>query len=376
MMAQDLAFRFGKKQRRTLVFWFGFLCLPLMPLSFLGSAAAQETARKFSWELGPTGSKSSLRGLAAPTDKAIWACGSQATVLRSVDGGNSWENVSPGGFDEVEFRSIHAWSATEACIASAGQPAVILRTDDGGESWQEVFRADDEAAFFDGMQFWDEERGIVFSDPVGATMLVLETNDRGATWATIEPGQLVPVLDGEAGFAASNSSIAVASGGRVWIGTGGQTVQESRVHMRTEWEKYWQAVPCPLESGSASGIFSIAMAAKRMVAVGGDYRPDATSKTTAALSDDDGKSWRLVKQPPPAYRSAVGFLPLQKPVGNRVSQTESGLWIAVGPSGSDWSVDGDQWQNFSDTGFHVLAIGETRVFAAGSDGRFAVLKRK
>ncbi|MFN3189689.1 MAG: WD40/YVTN/BNR-like repeat-containing protein [Aureliella sp.] len=363
------------KQPKQSAWLFAFSALTAC-LTFSCTAVAQVKSESLSWELGPTGSKSSLRGLTAPTDRVIWACGSQATVLLSSDGGSSWQNVSPSGFNEVEFRSVHAWSAKEACIASAGQPAVLLRTIDGGESWQEVYRAEDEAAFFDGMQFWDQRRGIVFSDPVGPTMLVLETADRGLSWTRIDPKQLVPVLEGEAGFAASNSSIAVASGGRVWIGTGGQSAEQSRVHMRTGWNADWQVVSCPLESGSASGIFSIAASSQRMVAVGGDYRPEAKSKTTAALSDDGGKSWRIGDQPPPTYRSAVQFLPLTDSGQAEVNQSENGLWIATGPTGSDWSLDGDRWESFTDTGFHVLAVGKNEIFAAGSEGRFAVLRRK
>ena len=42
-------------------------------------------AADFVWELGPTGTKASLRGLSAPSDAVLWACGSQSTVV-SLDG--------------------------------------------------------------------------------------------------------------------------------------------------------------------------------------------------------------------------------------------------------------------------------------------------
>jgi hypothetical protein len=121
---------------------------------------------ELSWELGPTGSRASLRGLSASSEDVIWTCGSHGTVLRSLDGGSSWIECGPTEFPELEFRSIHAWDAHSACIASAGSPAVVLRTDDGGIVWREVYRHRSPAAFFDGMKFWDHGRGIVFGDPI------------------------------------------------------------------------------------------------------------------------------------------------------------------------------------------------------------------
>lgn len=343
------------------------LSLLLFAIGLLGSCAALE-ADELQWELGPTGTKASLRGISAPNNQVIWATGSQATVVVSQDGGNSWDNVSPEGFKELEFRSVHAWSRDRACIASAGTPAVILLTEDGGVSWNETHREASDKAFFDGLKFWDAKNGIAFSDPVGTTLLIVESKDGGRSWETISEQKLPKVREGEAGFAASNSSLAIASNGRVWIGTGGAKAQQSRIHYRSSWGAKWGTQNAPLPSEATQGIFSIAVAEDRIIAVGGDYRPEALSPATAAVmvanSELDLGVWEIPSVPPPAYRSSV------------VQLSKKNGWIAVGPTGSDYSDTGDQWKTFSEIGFHALAVGGDSVFAVGSDGRFAVLKVK
>jgi photosystem II stability/assembly factor-like uncharacterized protein len=330
-------------------------------------AAAWSQALKAEWELGPTGVQASLRGLSAASDDILWAAGSAATVIRSSDGGSSWESCGPADFPDLEFRSIHAWSATEACIASAGTPAMILLTKDAGTTWVEVFKSESAAAFFDGLQFWDAEHGIAFSDPVDGHLLVVETSDRGRTWVQVPAKELPPSLTGEAGFAASNSSICVGETGAVWIGTGGVESPQSRIHLRKSWKAGWQIAACPLPSAAAEGIFSIAHGGDALVAVGGDYRPEASSKLTAALSRDAGMTWIPAKRPPAAFRSAVVYLPTR------------GVFLCVGPTGTDFSADGLTWQSLATAdatseGFHALSVGMRRVFAVGANGKFGKLE--
>lgn len=329
-------------------------------LSLAALAAAPASAQeKLSWELGPTGSKVSFRGMHAVSDNIVWIAGANSTVLRSTDGGSSWTDASPN-LGELQFRSIHAWNESEACIASAGTPAIILRTEDGGDSWHEVYRNASEKAFFDGLAFWGT-RGIAFGDPVDNTLLVVETKDGGGTWQQVSG--LPKTREGEAGFAASDSSMIIGPGGKVWIGTGGGKEENSRVHWRGGWNDTWSAASVPIPSRQEQGIFSLAAWGKTIVAVGGDYRLGEHSPLTAAISRDSGKTWQAAKSPPAKFRSAVVCL-------------DDGTWIATGPTGSDYSKDGDNWEQFSDTGFHALSKAGKALFAVGSDGRFAVLKTK
>ncbi len=324
------------------------------------------------WDVTGTGTDASLRGLSAVDDRVVWASGSNATVIRTRDGGKTWTPCGPKGFGDLEFRCVHAFGADIACIASAGSPAVLLRTDDGGASWRETYRASSPSAFFDAMRFWDSQRGIAISDPVDGKLLVVETSDGGQTWERLTD-ELPQSPPGEAAFAASNSSLHVGEQGQLWFGTGGSESETSRLYHRSAWDAKWGTVSVPIPSSQASGIFSVCTVpastageeSNTLVLVGGDYRASETSDVTACISRDRGVTWRTVKTQPAAFRSAVVATP-------RGGSLPSGL-ITAGPFGTDFSRDADEWEPVSQTGFHALAVGQTQVFASGSEGRFGRL---
>jgi photosystem II stability/assembly factor-like uncharacterized protein len=45
------------------------------------------------WETIDTSSQASLRGLVAIDQNIAWACGSKGTILRTRDGGQSWQRL-------------------------------------------------------------------------------------------------------------------------------------------------------------------------------------------------------------------------------------------------------------------------------------------
>lgn len=321
------------------------------------------------WLEGSTGCIASLRGLSVVDDRVIWASGSNATVVRSVDGGESWQSCGPKGLDKLEIRSIVALNDRKATIASAGTPAVILQTEDGGQNWKEVFRHTSPSAFFDGMRFWDRKRGIVFSDPVEGRILIVTTADAGRTWQVVAPESIPIAAEKEGGFAASNSVLCVGNDGQAWIGTGGTKSPDSRIYMTSDFGQSWAVQTCPLNSDTAAGVFSIAMypEQKLLIAVGGDYRPDATSATTAAFSRDLGQTWQRAAQPPSVFVSAVAIVRSKSPAVTSV--------VATGPTSSFISGDGDHWKPFSSNGFHAMETSPTgKVYAVGSGGRFGKIE--
>ncbi len=78
-----------------------------------------------------TGTHTSIRGLSAVNDRIVWVSGSNGTVGKSLDSGNTWKWVQVKGFDKTDFRDIEAFDETQAVIMGVGEPAYILRTIDG-----------------------------------------------------------------------------------------------------------------------------------------------------------------------------------------------------------------------------------------------------
>ena len=52
----------------------------------------------------------SIRGLSVPSENVIWASGSKGSVVKSEDGGASFSWMQIKGYEQRDFRSIHAWN--------------------------------------------------------------------------------------------------------------------------------------------------------------------------------------------------------------------------------------------------------------------------
>lgn len=315
--------------------------------------------RPSGWEIKETPVDASLRGLSAVTPEIAWASGSGGTWLRTIDGGETWESGVIAGLDTVDFRSIHAFDALTAIAVSAGQPAVIYKTTDGGQTWI-LKHTESEMAFLDGISFADEKRGYVFGDPVDGKWMILQTFNQGESWYSV--GNLPDAVEGEAGFAASGSSF-LANENYLWLGSGGK---EANLYRSADEGETWEKFSSPLVQGEASeGIFSITQIGEGEVfGVGGDYAlPDSASRN-AGLFLSEGKKWVAIQKSPKGFRSGVIYL------------SEFQWVLAVGPGGSDFSIDGGiNWSGFSTEGFHSIRLGHTEasVWASGSNGKIGKL---
>lgn len=330
------------------------------------AALRQQVLEGPHWQPMATGSEASLRGLDAVSTQVVWAGGSDGTVLRTVDGGATWSRLPVAGAETLQFRDIEALDDQRAVLMTAGQPARIYRTEDGGATFILAHESPHPSAFFDSMAFWDARHGVVMSDPVNGHLLLLTTDDGGASWQEVAADRLQPTRDGEAGFAASGTNVAVADKDLLWVATGGAA---ARVHFSTDRGDTWRVAETPLRSGTpSSGIFSIAFRDPlHGVAVGGDYEDPQSSRQNVARSQDGGQTWQAIGGTPPAgHRACVVHLPSWGP----------NVWLAIGRAGADLSTDdGESWQAFGDQGFYTLSVADDgSVWAAGDQGRVARLR--
>lgn len=334
----------------------------LAGLATCAVAIAQAPRAPVTWTPQTSGVTVRLRGVSAVSSTVAWASGGSGTVLRTTDGGTTWQRRAVPGADALDFRDIDALDATTALVLSIGngESSRIYRTADGGATWEERFRNTDPKAFFDAMTFGDAQHGVAFSDAVDGRFVVRITADAGRTWTAVPAERLPPALLDEGAFAASGTNVAMLGRDRIWIGT-----SKSRVLRSTDGGRTWSVHTTPVATGEATGIFSIAFRdATHGVVVGGNYTREGEAGANAATTDDGGVTWRLV--PPPGlsgYRSVVAWLPAAgRPL------------LAVGPSGSDWSAnDGRGWAAAGGPGFDAFsAAPQSRVgWATGAGGRIA-----
>lgn len=328
----------------------------------VGNVGAQQIPQMVVQE---TGTGESFRGLSVLSDSVAWAGGTGGTFLRTTTGGKSWQTGRVPGADSLDFRSIHAFSASRAILVSAGQPALVYLTENGGQSWEKVYEDTTGKAFFDAVSFWDAQNGLLMSDPVDSSFLVLKTSDGGRSWQQTDEKNIPPAKKGEAGFAASGSGLVTVAPDLALFGTGGPVV---RVYRSTHKGTAWQVHTTPLTAETAStGIYSIAMKNKKHgVAVGGDYTKPEAKTNHLLITRDGGKSWsRKDFSGLGGYRSGVAFVP---------GTTET--YIAVGPNGMDISFNGGKlWKPLSQEGMHAIRFapsGKTG-WASGAKGKIIKL---
>ena len=305
-------------------------------------AAAAPVAPR--WTPQASGITARLRGVSAVSDRVAWASGANGTVLRTADGGSSWQRLPIPDADRLDFRDIDAVSETTAYALSIGPgPASrIYKTADAGAHWSLQFTNDDPKAFFDAMAFWNATRGLAVSDSVDGRFVIIITNDGGRTWTRVPADKLPPALPNEGAFAGSGTNVAVMDGDRAWIGTGAST--RCRILRTADGGSSWQIAETPLAASASAGIFSVAFRDRlHGLTVGGDYRKEKDAVDNAAATADGGATWQPVTGLG-GFRSLVVAVPGMK------------LWIAVGPSGSDLSTDeGRSWRPIDGGGYHAFS---------------------
>ncbi|MBP2474479.1 photosystem II stability/assembly factor-like uncharacterized protein [Crossiella equi] len=329
------------------------------------TAAPEIKTADLTWQLTPTDSTARFRGLAAVDRDTAWLGGSGGTVLRTTNGGRSWSNVSPPGVAELQFRDIEAFDARTAVALSIGEGEAsrIYRTGDGGKTWTEAFRNTDPRAFYDCVAFFDRRHGLAMSDPVDGKVRVLATDDGGRSWSVLPSSGMPDALPGEAGFAASGQCLVTAGGRDAWIATGGGA--KSRVFHSTDRGRTWTVSETPLPSKPSAGVFALAFRDRHTgIAIGGDFEQPELGDALARTRDG-GRSWSTPGQSPKGYRSGTTWLP----------HTGGGV-LAVGPTGSDLSLDGGRsWHAFDSGSFDtVTCTRDLSCWAAGEKGRVARLR--
>ena len=310
------------------------------------------------WTPQTSGVTARLRGVSAVNERVVWASGANSTILRTSDGGVTWQKLNVTT-DTLDFRDIDAIDAQTAYALSIGTgPASrIYKTTDSGTTWTLQFKNDHPKAFFDAMSFWDSQHGIVFGDSIDGHFDILMTDNGGQTWARLDPTSLPPALPSEGAFAASGTNIALYGKDHAWIGTGGGA--KARVLRTTDRGRTWKVADTPLSAGQSSGIFSIAFRdTQHGVIVGGDYTKESEAINNLAFTVDGGATWTNA-QGLTGFRSVVAYVPSTKTI------------VALGPLGGDYSTDdGRTWKSIPGPGFDTFSFarGKGVGWASGAKG--------
>lgn len=201
------------------------ICSALISLTTLGQTT---------WYEIPTGTTKKLNAIDFPTNTVGYIVGNDSTILKTIDGGLTWEQLGLNGIDIIgpsdDFYDVDFVDADTGFITSSYSG--LYKTVDGGQNWTQLFGQSSSMCyyhtvhsfsgdnFFSGgagcfegaiiehfemsssttsaidTQFWDNQirvQAFSFVNPtvgLAATKseIMLRTIDGGATWDTISTG--------------------------------------------------------------------------------------------------------------------------------------------------------------------------------------------
>ncbi len=165
------------------------------------------------------GIRANLMGIQMLNAEIGFITGSENTILKTTDGGETWVGSSERarvGETRNNLENISFVSRTTGWII--GSFGTLLQTTDGGETWNKRDAGFDNNLF--GIHFFDENTGWI----CGQEGLILHTADGGTTWNQQKTDSLddlhdIIFVDANVGWAVGgyNSILHTTDGGKNWI---------------------------------------------------------------------------------------------------------------------------------------------------------------
>ncbi len=213
------------------------------------------------WQQRDVPTRSGLNGVFFHDRSTGWAVGHDSVILRTTDGGTTWERVYWAPDDEAPFFDV--WFADKNYGIAIGAYGSFFETTDGGTTWDSRWISEDDwhlhkiARATDGTMYIAAEAGSVYrSDDGGENWTTLLTPYQGSFFGVL------PLADGVMVFGLRGNLFRSEDGGENW-----QEIETGTVAMLTD---------------------GIQLADGRIVIVG--------LGGTILVSDDDGRSFELHPQ--------------------------------------------------------------------------------
>lgn len=307
----------------------------------------------------------SIRAIELLEDKSLaFAANNNSYGLYNSNNGK-W-SISKQKHDtlDLSFRAV-THTSTDFFMLSIANPSLLYKTGNNGKM-KIVYKEEHSKAFYDSMDFWNDQEGIAIGDPTEDCMSIIITRDGGNTWTKLSCDDLPKAKEGEAAFAASDTNIAIVSD-NTWVATGGKA---SRVLYSPDKGKTWEVFDTPIVQGmETTGMYSIDFYDELTgFAIGGDYTKPDDNQANKIRTNDGGKTWEVVaKGDSPDYRSCVQYIP--SGAGKEL--------VAIGFKGIDYSNDsGTTWKHLSDEGFYTIRFLNDSIAYAAGKGRISKLTFK
>ncbi len=193
-----------------------------------------------------------MRYIDAVDDNIAYAVpNTSAGIGKTKTGGAVWEFIPlPSDYSNYGVSMIDAINKDTLFIpifSNGIGNTYLLRSTDGGQTWEKVLEgAKAGTSFFNVVHFFDPKHGIVEGDPVNGEFEIYTTDDGGQTWTQVDASEIPDALKGEYGtvgyFYGDNNNI--------WFFT-----TKGRVFRSKDMGKTWDVTPLktPADIGDPEG---------------------------------------------------------------------------------------------------------------------------
>ncbi len=336
--------------------------LLIVALSLMSSCSKKpqrEKLKSIAFKDEKTLKNSSFRGVDCKDNLCVISGSNGFIFFYNHTGGNWYVNQIKGAHT-LDFRDVAVLGAADFCLMSAGEgkKSSIYKKSDADFDWSLQMQNEEEKGFYDGIDFIDENNGVLIGDPIDEYLFVMHTSDGGKNWSRINPSNCSEIQEGEYAFAASGSSIQMIDESSFYIVTGGS---RSMLYFTDNLGESWTEIETSLPSGEASqGAFSFDYySSDLMCIVGGDYKNPSEKGQNFSLYRED-KGWHQ-----PEGASILPYL-------SSVKILNAKMILATGTEGTFLSKNaGQKWEVLDVGGYHSIAYDakSNAGMLAGSEGR-------
>jgi len=289
------------------------------------------------------------RGIAAKGNYIFLGNNNGEVIRYNLNNGKSKSLNPKDTFPEIRDLALH--KNTIYAMQSADY-SIILTFNRIGNSMKQIHLITMELnpqLFLDGMAIENKE-AFVMGDPVDNEFTLYHSSDL-KHWEKITPA--LPSYSGEAGFAASGSTVQISNGVYYFVSGG----EKSRFFMSKDKGQTWIQSELPFKNSQASGAFSLAMKdTNNGIVVGGDYLAPTSNEHVCFITKDGGITWSPPTIGPFGYRSCVYYT--------------DGVYYSCGTNGIDYSKDnGTTWIQLSNENCFSMCSDTEYVYASSTNGR-------
>lgn len=331
---------------------FGFFLLILFSCH-----APKDTLEYATIYRGETIAGFNARALTFVNHDALIIAGPKGVFCGKYFGGELIEQ--PNLKDAEDIRDVHIFNNGTLAFLNSGQKGRIYVVGYNGE---QGLVYDSSGVFLDGFDFWDDQNGIAFGDPVDDHFFLIETKTAARIWTPIKTEYFPDKLQNESGFAASGTSIQCIGDSMVVFATG--MADTARLFISYDRGKNWIAQNTPMKAGENFGIYSIYFwNDKEGMIIGGNWKETDYKKKICFYTGDGGDTWVNRSKGLGGYSSCIQ--------GN-----EDGSCIfATGDAGTFFTLDkGLNWFLLFERNYYSIQVNKDYVAFVGRNGAVEILR--